>query len=200
VSPMRLGRVFKTPAPGTGSAPLVRVVPRSVCAPVVAVLTVVPRQLAVAAAGVGMVMPAPMRGPRGRRPRRRGIGLDPAGTLRIRGPCRSRGPGRGRTRDPGGRCTAQRDRHPATDGDPLRRGRIGGIRDGGVCARGHHRLHGDRFDHATGAAGEPAADEDSRQHRTDRREDAGNDPRTPEHSRSIPAVQPLNRGSVVGLL
>ena len=50
-----------------------------------------------------------------------------------------------------------------------------------MCARGHHRVHDERLVGATGVAGQPAADEDSRQHRTGRREDAWNHPFTPEH-------------------
>lgn len=172
---------------------MVGVVPPAVSARMMAVDTVVARGMAVAAAGVEMVTRAAMLGPRGRPPRRGRTGLDLAETLRSSGPCRARMPGRGRTCDSGGPRAMQRDRHPATHGGPLPRGRIGGIGDGGVCGRGHHRLHGDRVDRSTGAAGEPAADEHPRQHRTDRREDAGNDPLTPEHARCIPAAQSPNR-------
>ena len=172
---------------------MVCVVRPAVCARVVAMQTVVAHPVAVAAAGMGMVMSAAMRCPRRRPARRRGIGVGAAERLPSRGPCRSSRPGRGRTRDPGDRRAAQRDRHPATHGGPLPGEWIGGIGDGVVCGRGHHRLHGNGVDHAGGVAGEAAADEHPRQHRTDRREDAWNDPLTPEHARCIPAVQSLNR-------
>ena len=49
-------------------------------------------------------------------------------------------------------------------------------------AGGHDRIHDDRLvGAAAGAAGDSAADEDSGQHRTDRREDARNHPLTREH-------------------
>jgi len=172
--------------------------------PAVAVRAAASARVVVAAAAVRMVMPA-VRGPGGRRRRR--IGHRLAGRRRGRAGRRPLNARRGPPRPTGPRaaCPAIRslrrgahgDRLPGTRRAAVGRRRIGAIRNRGVGgARRHHRLDGHCPDHATGAAREAASDEDSRQHGSHRREDARQDPLTPEHSRCIPGSPGRNRAFV----